>query len=267
MNYVIAISAAVISSAVAFMLIRLNSDAWNWKEEPEVLESSGPEPIEVVDSAKSAAPAGEENAPMTEQTDALGQDSAEDGAELSKLSQRKLMRYAGLMLAVNIFTAVYICIMQEWNTFAVLRAFVALAVLWACAWTDSHTFTIPNRILLLGVALWAVLLSAELFLNPAAWRFYILNSLIGASAMLIGTLICRLISREAIGYGDVKLLTVLGLLLRSDGIWNTVLLTMIAAFAYSLFLLLFKNANRKTEIPFAPIVLIGNLLSIYLTIM
>lgn len=65
------------------------------------------------------------------------------------------------------------------------------------------------------------------------------------------------ISQEGIGYGDGYLISIIGMYL---GLWKTVGIVMIALFLIGILsvgLLLLQRANRKTQIPFIPALLMA----------
>jgi prepilin signal peptidase PulO-like enzyme (type II secretory pathway) len=73
------------------------------------------------------------------------------------------------------------------------------------------------------------------------------------------------IIRNSIGFGDMKLFLVMGLLLGTRGIWGAVFLSLIVIFFISVFALITKRKSRKDLIPFGPALVIGTYLAVYLT--
>lgn len=97
-------------------------------------------------------------------------------------------------------------------------------------------------------------------LNLAKTEF--LSSLIAAVGVLILLCVMRLIVKNGIGFGDVKLFAVLGLFLGLKGIVSTMFLSFVVSFFVSIFLLVSKRKNKKDQIAFAPSILVGTLLSV-----
>ena len=79
---------------------------------------------------------------------------------------------------------------------------------------------------------------------------------VGLSSLLI---------KGAIGMGDVKLFSVMALYLGLEGIWPAIFCSLIVSFFVAVFSLVTKRAKRKDNIPFAPAILIGTYLSVFLT--
>lgn len=168
---------------------------------------------------------------------------------------RKL--FAIFMCVVNIGMPQFRAWYFDVSWLEMVNLLLLCAIVWPSAWTDYCTFRIPNRFLLVGLLGRCLILGAESLLYPNEIGYILLRSVIAAVALLIVSLICRLVVPNSIGYGDVKLLMVMGFFLEVDGVWGVIFCTMIVAFVVSLMLVITKRANRKTEIPFAPFLLMG----------
>lgn len=238
-EYAVIICGAVLFSALAAVLLRLNMD----NEQPAA-------DAEELPAAETAAAA-----------EAEAQTSDPD-AERQKMP----WGYVILSFVVNLLTACYMKLMFSTDPVEILNILALFSILWPCAWIDRKSFRIPNRILLVGVGLWALFTGIEVLRSPSDLGYYLASSGIACAAMLIATLLCKAVSKDAIGMGDIKLLALMGLFLRTDRIWGAVIFSVLVSFVYSLYLLIAKKANRKTEIAFAPLTLIGTVLSVFLMI-
>lgn len=89
--------------------------------------------------------------------------------------------------------------------------------------------------------------------------------LIATVAVLVACILCCLIVKGAIGMGDVKLFGVMALYLGLEGIWTAIFCALVVSFFIAVFSLITKKVKRKDNIPFAPAILIGTYLSIFLT--
>lgn len=130
-------------------------------------------------------------------------------------------------------------------------------VLWPCAWADLRAKLIPNSVLVCGLLLRCVILGAELILLPQEVFLDFARSVIAAIVLFIAAILCRLAAPGAIGFGDVKLLMLMGFFLETDRVWGCVFFAMLMSFVYSAVLLMTKRANMKTEIPYAPFLFLG----------
>lgn len=77
-------------------------------------------------------------------------------------------------------------------------------------------------------------------------------------------LICYVIARGGIGAGDVKLLAVLGYWMGVGAVFTVIFLTVLLAAVYSGAGLLLRKVRLKQEMPFAPFVLAGTILTMML---
>lgn len=146
-----------------------------------------------------------------------------------------------------------------------MKAVAFCTMLWPCAWVDWKLHLIPNRLLLMGLVARFLLFAVEFMISVQEACYIAIGSIIAAFGSAIACLLCRLAVPHSVGYGDVKLLAVMGLYLGMDYAWNGILLSLILLFFAAVFLLLTKRAERGTEMPFAPFLLIGTILAAFLT--
>lgn len=146
-----------------------------------------------------------------------------------------------------------------------LRTLLALAILWPCAWADAQVRLIPNRVLLPGTVLCAALLAVEILLQPQQALYFAVRALLAGAALLLTALLCRALSPQAVGMGDVKLLGVLGFCLGMDLVWPALFFGFLLLFVVCVFLLLTHRVSRSDSVPFAPFLLAGTVLAAFLT--
>lgn len=163
--------------------------------------------------------------------------------------------------AVGLFLAGY----YKLGTVDILRTLLILGVLWACAWADARAFLIPNRVVAMGAAAGVLVLLVEILRNPGTALYQAINVVAAAVAMLVASLLCRIISPKSIGMGDVKLLAVMGICLGMGLVWSAVFCSLIVLFCYCCFLLLTKRAAKSDSVPLAPFLLLGTLVAAFIT--
>ncbi|GAA3731575.1 A24 family peptidase [Leifsonia bigeumensis] len=152
-------------------------------------------------------------------------------------------------------------------TFASGLALVAYlylaAITVALALIDLDTRTLPNRIVLPGYLVGAVLLGVSGLL--AGDLTALLGAAIGAAALFTFYFLLVLAYPRGMGMGDVKLAGLLGLFLGFIG-WQAIVVGAFAAFLlggiFSLILLALRKASGKTAVPFGPWMLLGAWLGI-----
>ncbi len=137
-----------------------------------------------------------------------------------------------------------------------------LSLLIVVAWTDLKYKIIPNKIMVLGLGICLGLLVLKCIVENA--RMCLVSSGIGALAMVVITMMCRLLNPKNIGFGDVKLLSVLGLFLGAENMFQAGFAMMVLMFVACVVLLLMKKVSRESELPLAPFALGGVLMMVLL---
>lgn len=216
---------------------------------------------------KPASSAGDANPfCVTEDADVVAR--TEDGGAAEKhepVCPRRLIASAVVLTLICAAVTAFMYFYYGDNLWSIWSSVLLCSVLWACAHADRKAMVIPNSVLLCGVGMRILLLCVEALFFPGGILYDLLGSVIAAAALFVLSLLCRFMSRGAVGLGDVKLLTVMGFFLGFPHIWNCLLISMLCSFFFSLFLLITKRATGKSEIPFAPVLLIGTVLSLFLT--
>ena len=117
---------------------------------------------------------------------------------------------------------------------------------------DFYEQIIPDGLILLIFVSTVLYKAAAYFLygNPIAFRDGIFGFLSGGLLLLI----IALVSKGAMGGGDIKLIAVLGLILGLKKAILNILLSFIIGAVFSLYLLLSGKKGRKDAIPFGPFI-------------
>ena len=168
-----------------------------------------------------------------------------------------------VMAGLTLVLGLEFCLFQ----YRVLKSVRYLMLFWALgmiAWVDQGSKRIPNTALKDLLAVRTVLLLLECLLNQEYWLSVLISSGIG---LVLGGgmfLLCFLLARGGIGAGDVKLLAVIGYYVGGGVIFTLIFLTTLLAALYSLIRLALKKTSLKEEIPFAPFVFAGTILTMML---
>lgn len=139
------------------------------------------------------------------------------------------------------------------------EVFIWLGIL---GYVDLKERIIPNHMIGVGLIFWGCLVLVDIFIGKTPWQRVILYSLIGGVVCGGILLIVALLSKSALGMGDVKMFTVLGLLYGLNDAYSILLFSIVIMAVVSIVLLIAKKVTRKTAIPMAPFVAAGFLLSI-----
>lgn len=175
-------------------------------------------------------------------------------------------RYVGAAMVIcNLVLAWFLYGYYGTNFLTVTKAIALCTILWVCAWTDIREYLILNRVLLTGLVFRVVLLAAECWNSAGEAKYIVISACMAAGILAAAALLCRLLSSGSVGFGDVKLLIILGLYAGIHSIMGIMLMTFLLIFAASVVLLLLKKVDRKSVIPFAPFLLAGTVLAFILT--
>lgn len=132
-------------------------------------------------------------------------------------------------------------------------AFVAVATVIAIV--DMEQFRIPNRLVVPAAA-------AALIWQAVFHRDDLLTCVISGAAAALFFLIAFVVSRGAVGMGDVKFALLLGLVLGEDVVTGVFIATLAGAVAGGIVLWRQGRAGRKTPIPYAPFLAAGAIVAL-----
>ena len=175
----------------------------------------------------------------------------------SWLFQRGRCRYCGAKISVRypltelafaILTV--LCLLRFDLTVLCLRNWIFLCCLFCLSLVDLESYTIPDGCLLTAVGAWVLALP---FLKPG-WveilKHVLAGLAFGGGILLVSILMDKLLGKESLGGGDVKLFTVVGLYL---GFVSTLFCVMLSCVFGLLFALLRSRGSGKGRaIPFGP---------------
>ena len=168
------------------------------------------------------------------------------------------------MFAMNIILANFIVYIYNGSNIINAKLMILISMMWPIAYIDFKEKRIPNKILIIMLIARAVILIPELALLGNISQTLI-SMVIATVAVIIACVLCCLIVKGAIGMGDIKLFCVMAIYLGLEGIWSAIFCSLIVSFVIAVFSLATRRVNRKDNIPFAPAILIGTYLSIFLT--
>jgi leader peptidase (prepilin peptidase)/N-methyltransferase len=156
---------------------------------------------------------------------------------------------------------------QHWPLLLVYWTVVAGAVLGA--FVDFEHFILPDRVTLGGIALglglsplFPVLHGETHWLKALMWSS--VGALVGWGLLWGVAIVGRLIfKKEAMGFGDVKLLGAIGALFGSKAVFFTILVSSFAGSLVGIALVLAGNRTMQSRIPFGPYILLAALVWLF----
>lgn len=178
----------------------------------------------------------------------------------------KLDFVALIVMLVTFFVATFIFFKGYFfESESFMRALMnAEVMMWLSiiGYIDARERIIPNSMIGIGLVFWFVLILLDIFVGGTPWLQLLVFS--GVGGIVCGGIlfVIALISKSALGMGDVKLFLVLGLLYGLTDAYGILLFSVIVMGVVSIVLLIAKKVTRKSTIPMAPFVVIGFLLSI-----
>lgn len=174
--------------------------------------------------------------------------------------------YSVLMMVITVAASFLFCTLYVENGILMsTKRLVLLSLLWPIAYIDFKTYRIPNAFIAVGGICRVVILAFELLFDSSFVWTILLSEVIAAAALLLASVLCTVCVKNSIGFGDMKLFIIMGLMLGLNGIWGAIFLSLIVSFFISAFLLLTRKKTRKDAIPFGPAIVIGTYLSVCLS--
>lgn len=195
------------------------------------------------------------------------EETAVETATPPKLYTKSMLIYSAVMLCVTLAIAVELSWQGLESTdemIVAIKQMSLLCILWPLAYIDFKSFRIPNKFIILGLIYRVVILALELLLQVDYIGMGLLSDVIAAVALFIAAIMCALCIKNSIGYGDIKLFIVMGLLLGMEYVWSAIFMALVVSFFVALFVLITRKKSRKDVIPFAPAIVLGTYLAIFI---
>jgi len=122
---------------------------------------------------------------------------------------------------------------------------------------DLKHYLIPDKVLLPAIS---IVFFYRLFFNFSSFSNYLLAVLVAAGFFLLIFLISK---GKWMGFGDVKLAVLMGLLLGFQNVLVALFLAFFFGAIIGIILMVFGDKKLKSEIPFAPFLIIGTFLALF----
>lgn len=136
------------------------------------------------------------------------------------------------------------------------------AICFPAAWVDAKEKLIPNTIILAGLVCRIVLYIVRFFISAGVLLEVAKNDLLALAVITVFCLLGRLLVKNGIGMGDIKLLLVLAILGGFDRMFSMLFCAMLVSFFWGLFELIVRKKGKNATIPFGPPIAIGTVLSV-----
>lgn len=170
---------------------------------------------------------------------------------------QKEIAYLVAMYIVIIAGAVYLCVYTTPDMITInMKNLALVSLLFPVALIDFRQHIIPNKLLVVGIGCRVGLLIPETIWIHTDVLNVLFEELIVTIILVLICFIPAFIFKGSIGYGDIKLLGVMGLF-QGTRVISSLMISLIISFFVALFLLITKKKGRKDEIAFGPSILIG----------
>ena len=123
--------------------------------------------------------------------------------------------------------------------------------------TDYWEKVVPNRILLLWMMIWILVMGSYGVRDLNAMMRHMFGVILGLVFCMLSFGFCYLISKGNMGARDVKLAVIMGMYLTGDYVVGAVFYGCILSAVFSILMLARGKMTRKDSIPFVPFLYIG----------
>lgn len=179
---------------------------------------------------------------------------------MKDMKYRRYLPYVGILPIVAVF------LLLKLETVAaddLLGRIVLLALGYVAAWSDFKQKRVSNKLVLVMVVAWMVILTPRFFYFAEQALAAALAGIVGFLVAGVLFLLVYLISRKGLGGGDVKFMAAAGLYLGLSGVLPAMLWGAILAAITGLILIATKKMGRKDTIPLIPFLYIGIVMTVY----
>lgn len=247
MNIAILCLGSVLATAVTWMYLNV--------QKPKAYE---------IDEAEDTEPTADTSPEEEEPTSMPDVEETKTGV-FAKPTLRRLLFLVGMALSLCGMAVALECTFPS-NTLLVNgRLLSLLAVLFVAANTDARYRIIPNALVLTGLVLRVIFWLIELITSPDTFWSIIKNDLLACLLVVAFVLVGVLLVKGGIGMGDVKLMLVMCLFQGFYGVISSLFFSLFAAFVYSIIALLIKKKTKKDSVAFGPAILLGTMVSVFMT--
>lgn len=173
---------------------------------------------------------------------------------------KPLLPYIGIPLLA---TALPLVRWDSLDAFTLLQSELLLVIGYAAAVKDIREKAVSNRLVLALLVCWLLTMLPQLVVDIEVGLSRLINAFIG---FLVGGalfLLVYLISKNGLGGGDVKFMSVAGLYLGLNGILPAILYGSVLAAMFGGVLILLKKIGRKDAIALIPFLYVGILITIF----
>ena len=158
---------------------------------------------------------------------------------------------------VNIFLYTYTIKSEQPKMFLFVKIAIVYVITAGAAITDLKRKKIPNPLILFGLASRLIIYVCEFISDSESFLQILKNDVIGFCLGFVFLFIVAVLSKGGIGYGDVKLFGVIGIMVSPGGVFITLLASLIINCIGAVGLIAAKKKTIKSTLPMAPFIWAG----------
>jgi len=177
-----------------------------------------------------------------------------------KADMKKYLPYIGIPVLAAALLLVKLKSLEPLQL--LLRELLLIFVYLACV-TDIKEKRVPNRLVLIMLGAWVIILVPYLFMHTERALITVLSGAVGFALAGILFLLVYIVSRHGLGGGDVKLMAVSGLYLGFGGVLPAMLVGSVLSAVTALILIASKKMDAKGTLPLVPFLYVGMLLTMF----
>lgn len=179
-----------------------------------------------------------------------------------ELKSRKGIIVSRSVVIVSVFSVLIIVLLVNlrWSSYGLVRMILQVLLLWGMAVltvTDYKKQVVPNRFLLILLAIWVLVAVTGMIVNFSTGLFWVAQSMLGAvvGAVIFG--VCYILSKKQLGAGDIKLAVVIGLYMLPDCSICAYLIGSVLCCLYSILQIFRKKLGWRDSVPMVPFLTLG----------
>lgn len=184
--------------------------------------------------------------------------------EVFKFKKNKLALLPLTLFGIGMMFLLHWC--YEYSLEISLKQLFIYELLIAVAYVDYKKMIIPNKLVLLAFFSFFVFFAYEAIVKDI--RIDVLLKGAGLGLLFGGGVfaLTGILSKGNLGMGDVKLFSVLGILMGFQAVFNVIFLSVFFVAVYTVIQYARKKIDRKSAVPVGPFALIGMMISMVLGI-
>ncbi len=181
-------------------------------------------------------------------------------------NKKKKIEYGFLIVLFLLLSGTYLFL--KWNEQTMTQLLLSQLMLlfgYLAAVSDAKSQRIPNKLVLLMLACWTIVVIPQLILAPADAYDLVITGLIGFVAGGGITMFAYIASRKGLGGGDVKFCAAAGCYIGATAVLSGILFGSVFALLVNAILVIARKRKKTDRFAFVPYINAGIVLLLFLS--